>query len=202
MKSLKESVNNHLLLVVLIVTISFGISSQVFAQKPASELPKGKQTSLGLYVTSKEAYDMWKKTPEKVNILDVRTPEEYLFVGHAEMASNVSLYFQSFEWDAEKKRFPMVANPDFIEQVKKVYQTDDLILITCRSGGRSARAADQLAEVGFKNVYSITDGFEGDKVKDEASVFEGQRMVNGWKNSGTPYTYKIDPKLMPFKNEK
>jgi len=202
MKLLKESFNNSLLLAVLFVIISFGISAQVIAQKPASELPKGKQTSLGLYVTSKEAYDMWKKTPDKVYILDVRTPEEYLFVGHAEMASNISLYFQSFEWDTEKERFPMAANPDFIEQVKKVYQTDDLILITCRSGGRSARAADQLAEAGFKNVYSITDGFEGDKVKDEASVFEGQRMVNGWKNSGIPYTYKIDPDLMPFKKEK
>ena len=189
----------HLSLFLFIGILSLSYAT---AQKKASELPKGKQTSLGLYITSKEAYDMWKKTPEKVKILDVRTPEEYLFVGHAEMASNISLYFQSFEWDMEKERFPMVPNPDFIEQVKKVYQTDDLILITCRSGGRSARATDQLAEAGFKNVYTITDGFEGDKVKDETSVFEGQRMVNGWKNSGIPYTYNIDPKLMPFKKEK
>ena len=147
MKLLKESFNNSLLLAVLFVIISFGISAQVIAQKPASELPKGKQTSLGLYVTSKEAYDMWKKTPDKVYILDVRTPEEYLFVGHAEMASNISLYFQSFEWDTEKERFPMAANPDFIEQVKKVYQTDDLILITCRSGGRSARVKNFMIPV-------------------------------------------------------
>jgi hypothetical protein len=45
------------------------------------ELPKGKQTSLGLYVTAKEAYDTWKTDPVKVKILDVRTAEEYLFMG-------------------------------------------------------------------------------------------------------------------------
>ena len=45
MKLLKESFNNSLLLAVLFVIISFGISAQVIAQKPASELPKGKQTA-------------------------------------------------------------------------------------------------------------------------------------------------------------
>ena len=35
-----------------------------------------RQTVLGLYVTAKEAYDMWQADPEGVTILDVRTPEE------------------------------------------------------------------------------------------------------------------------------
>lgn len=30
-------------------------------QKAAPEIPKDKQTTLGLYVTAKEAYDMWQK---------------------------------------------------------------------------------------------------------------------------------------------
>jgi len=202
MKTLQDSIKKHLLLTILLTTVAIGTTPFAFGQKKASELPKSKQTSLGLYVTSKEAYDMWSKEQDKVKILDVRTQEEYLFVGHAEMATNVSLYFQSYEWDAEKNRFPMVANPDFIKQVKQIYETDDLILITCRSGGRSARAVDELAEAGFKNVYTITDGFEGDKVKDETSVFVGQRKVNGWKNSGIPFTNKIDPYLLPFKKVK
>ena len=46
-----------------------------------TDLPAAKQTALGLYVTAKEAYDMWQADPEKVKILDVRTPEEFLFVG-------------------------------------------------------------------------------------------------------------------------
>ena len=53
---------------------------------PYANLPKGKQTVLGLYVSAKEAYERWKAEPDKVMILDVRTPEEYLFVGHPTMA--------------------------------------------------------------------------------------------------------------------
>ena len=37
-----------------------------------------RQTTLGLYVTAKEAYDMWQADPEGVKILDVRTPEEWV----------------------------------------------------------------------------------------------------------------------------
>ena len=47
-----------------------------------TQLPKGKQTTLGLYVTAAKAYEMWKAAPDKVKVIDVRTPEEYAFVGH------------------------------------------------------------------------------------------------------------------------
>jgi len=57
-------------------------------------------------------------------------------------------------------------------------------------------AVNLLANAGFRNVYNITDGMEGDEVKDPDSVFDGQRLVNGWKNSGLPWTYKIDPERM------
>jgi hypothetical protein len=32
---------------------------------------------------------------------------------------------------------------------------------------------------------------EGDVVTDANSVFEGQRLKNGWKNSGCPWTYSL-----------
>jgi rhodanese-related sulfurtransferase len=166
------------------------------AQETKPELPKEKQTSIGLYVTSKEAYEMWKSVPEKVKIIDVRTAEEYLYVGHPAMAWNIPLFFQTYEWDAVKNHFPMKPNPDFISKVKQIANPNDILLVTCRSGGRSAMAVNQLATAGFKNVYNITDGFEGDTVADKESVFSGQRMKNGWKNSGLPFTYTIDPKLM------
>jgi rhodanese-related sulfurtransferase len=54
-------------------------------------------------------------------------------------------------------------------------------------------AVNLLAKAGFKNVYNITDGMEGDAVKDAESMFRGQRLVNGWKNAGLPWTYEIDP---------
>ena len=66
----------------------------------------------------------------------------------------------------------------------------------CRSGGRSALAVNQLAKAGFVNAYNIIDGMEGDKVDDPESVFIGKRMKNGWKNSGSPWTYDVNPELI------
>jgi rhodanese-related sulfurtransferase len=159
-------------------------------------IPKGKQTVLGLYVTAKEAYEKWKAEPEKVTIIDVRTAEEYIFVGHPAMAWKIPVAAQVYEWDAAKGHFPMKLLPDFVSRVSEVAKPDDTLLVTCRSGGRSAIAVNMLAQAGFKHAYNIIDGIEGDVVDDPASVFLGQRLRNGWKNSGCPWTYKCTPDRM------
>jgi rhodanese-related sulfurtransferase len=64
----------------------------------------------------------------------------------------------------------------------------------CRSGSRSASATNLLSENGYKNVYTVTDGYEGDKAK--SGDMKGQRVVNGWKNSGLPWSYKLDKSKM------
>ena len=56
-------------------------------------------------------------------------------------------------------------NTEFANQVKAVFQPNDTILVTCRSGGRSALAVNLLASLGYENVFNITDGFEGDTRK-------------------------------------
>jgi rhodanese-related sulfurtransferase len=151
-----------------------------------------RQTSLGLYVTAKEAYDLWQADPEGVRILDVRTPEEYVFVGHAPMAWNIPLAFQSFEWDPDKHGFHWDLNPAFLPAVQAWAKPGDTILVSCRSGGRSAMAINLLAKHGYTAAWNIVDGMEGGQVKDPDSVFHGMRMKNGWKNSGLPWTYEID----------
>jgi len=187
---------------VFVIAATVALAAAAAASDPptsppaATQLPAGKQTTLALYVTSREAYERWKAAPDKVTILDVRTPEEYLFIGHADMAWNVPLATQTWQWDAEKKQFPMQPLPDFVARVEKIAKPGDTLLVMCRSGGRSAMAVNLLAKAGFTNVYNITDGMEGDAVKDPDSVFNGQRLVNGWKNSGLPWTYKIDPERM------
>jgi len=185
------------LLVLLIVNAAMSEEPPSNAAMP--KIPKGKETTLGLYVTAKEAYRRWQDRPETVKILDVRTTEEFLFVGHASMAWSIPASLQTYEWDADKGQLPMQPNPDFVSQVQTVFAPEDTILVMCRSGGRSARAVNQLAEAGFKHVYNILDGMEGDKVDDPESVFFGQRMKNGWKNSGVPWTYDVAPErvLLP-----
>jgi rhodanese-related sulfurtransferase len=159
-------------------------------------VPKEKQTSLGLYLRAGEAYEKWKADPKQVKILDVRTPEEYVFVGHPAMAWNVPLKLQTYEWDASGRKLPMKPNPSFVAQVKELFKPSDTILVICRSGGRSAQAVNLLAEAGFKQVYTIVDGMEGDAIDDPESVFNGKRMKNGWKNSGLPWTCDLDPEKM------
>jgi rhodanese-related sulfurtransferase len=161
-----------------------------------ANIPKGKQTALGLYVTAREAYEKWKADPDKVKIIDVRTPEEYLFVGHPTMAWKIPLAAQTYKWDAAKGQFPMKPLPDFVSRVSEAVKPDDTLMVMCRSGGRSAMAVNALAKAGFKHVYNIIDGMEGDTVEDSASVFLGQRLKNGWKNSGCPWTYKLTPDQM------
>ena len=156
-----------------------------------ANIPAGKQTALGLYVTAKETYEQWQAAPEKVMIIDVRTPEEFLFVGSPTMAWRIPVATQSYEWDAEKMKFPMQIIPDFVSRVQAVAKPDDTIMVMCRSGGRSAIAANLLAKAGFTKVYNIIDGMEGDGNGDSDSVAQG-----GWKNSGCPWTKKITPDQM------
>ena len=172
-----------------------------FSQEAKHEIPKGKQTVLGLYLTSKEAYEKWQADPEKVKVLDVRTPEEYIFIGHAEMAWNIPLAFQTYEWDEAKEHYSIEPSAGFVDLVKDQFGPEDTIMVTCRSGGRSAMAINILAKNGFKNLYNIIDGMEGDTVKDPESLYMGKRMKNGWKNSGLPWTYEINPNKMKLPEE-
>ncbi len=160
------------------------------------QIARARQTTLGLYVTAREAYEMWLVDSDEVKILDVRTPEEFVFTGHAPMAWNIPFAFLAYEWDGEKKAFPWGLNPDFVAAVREWAEPDDTILVSCRSGGRAAMAIDQLAAAGFTNAYNVLDGMEGSRVDDAESVFDGIRMKNGWKNSGLPWTYDIDPGRM------
>ena len=161
-----------------------------------ANLPKVKQTALGLYVTAKEAYELWQVDPENVMILDVRTQEEYLFVGHPPMAWKIPVIAQSYDWDAEKGAFPMQLMADFVDRVKQVASQDATIMALCRSGGRSAIAANLLARAGFSKVYNIIDGMEGDGNGDSEAIAHSTQPPNGWKNSSCPWTKKLTPERL------
>jgi rhodanese-related sulfurtransferase len=163
---------------------------------PRTSLPKEKQTTLGLYVTAKEAYAKWQAAPDSIKIIDVRTPEEFLFVGHPTVAWKIPVFAQSYEWNAEKQQFPMKPLPDFVARVSGIAKPDDTLMVMCRAGGRGAIAANMLAQAGFKNVYNIVDGMEGDATGDSESVAKAQPKTDGWLNSGCPWTKKLTPERM------
>jgi len=188
---------------IVMIAMLCGFTAISFAAdnaKPASaaeemQLPEGKQTTLGLYVTAAQAYEMWKATPGKVQVVDVRTPEEYAFVGHPEMAWNIPMAFVTYQRKDGKTEYNVKMNSAFVAEVKGIAGPADILLVTCRSGDRSATAVNMLAEAGFTNAFTIVDGVEGDKVEDPGSVFVGKRMRNGWKNSA-PWVYGFDPEKL------
>ena len=160
----------------------------------ALEIPKEKQTKLGKYVDAREAAAVVKAERDKVVFVDVRTRGELQFVGWTpEIDGTVAFVEMSQfgEWDDKAARYKLEPNPVFSDSVgallaKKGLGKDGKVLLMCRSGDRSARAVDALAGAGFTNVYSVIDGFEGDMSPD------GRRSVNGWKNAGLPWAYKLD----------
>ena len=189
------------LFVVVLAVLSSFFFVPALAGLEEAEVPENKRASLGLYATAVDAFQAWEAEPDAVTILDVRTPEEFMFVGHPDMAINVPLFMQTLNWDEERGRFEMVPNPDFVDAVKGMLDPDDQIFVICRSGGRSAMAVDMLAESGFTNAWTVIDGMEGDKVKDESSPDYGHRTINGWKNAGLPWTYVIDSERMRLPSE-
>lgn len=186
---------NRLLLTQLITfALCFAFAVTALAADPPQD--QRKHTKLGKYVTAIEAYEMWRAAPDSVFIVDVRTPEEYDFLGHPAMAANVPVQLWAGAFDAKKKAFPLVANAKFVDAMKQSFKPADTLVLMCRSGHRSVVAANKLAEAGFTNVYNMVDGFEGDKVADKASPDFGKRTKEGWRNSKAPWTYDLDEKLV------
>jgi rhodanese-related sulfurtransferase len=105
-------------------------------------------------------------------IVDVRTAEEYKYVGHVPGAPLV-------QWQSGPA---LVRNPRFTKELGARAGKEDVILLLCRSGKRSAAAAEAATRAGFRNVFNIREGFEGDISAD------GQRgATGGWRYHGLPW---------------
>ena len=189
---------------VLLLGLALTISSTfAIADVDISKLAKKKQTPQSLYLTSKQAYEVKSQNPHDSLFIDVRTRAELEFVGMTEVVDvNIPYMLHDKEsWNAKKKHFVSEPNSSFsiaIEDTikKKGFTKDSKIIVMCRSGSRSAKAANLLNNLGYKNVYSVVDGFEGDKAKSGAT--KGHRTVNGWKNAGLPWSYKLTVSKMYF----
>lgn len=91
-------------------------------------------------VSPQEVYDaVYNKSNTSLQLVDVRTAEEY-GVSHLKDAQNIC-----------------VTEEDFQEKVKTL-DKDKPVYVYCKSGGRSAKAAVILAEMGFTKIYDIAGG--------------------------------------------
>ncbi len=125
-------------------------------------------------MTPAEAHALLREHPDAV-LVDVRSHPELDFVGMIEGGKHIP-------W----QNYPgMTPNPDFDQQIKKEVTPDNILLLLCRTGGRSLAAAEHLADLGYRHCYNILGGFEGKQDQ------QGQRgKVEGWKASGLPWKHK------------
>lgn len=185
-----------------LIAVSTLMAAPVFAVTSA-DLPEIKRSHSGLYLEAKEVPVFIDRHggSGKVLFVDIRTRAEAMYVGMPTGVDALVPYVEHQEimtdWDAKRGMYQLEPVQDFVPemqrrlQAKGLAKTDAVVLI-CRSGDRSSRAANRLAEDGWTQVYSVVDGFEGDMSKD------GRREVNGWKNAGLPWSYKLAREKMYF----
>lgn len=164
-----------------------------------NQVPEAKRTETQHYLLPQEVYEFKAKDATQTLLVDIRTPSELQFVGYTQMIDGNVPYisYDYSEWDSKIKEYKRDFNSGFVGQVEGLLakagltgKKDTRIILMCRSGDRSARAADLMAKSGYTNVWSAIEGFEGDKAKDGPT--KGKRTVNGWKNANLPWTYDLD----------
>lgn len=97
-----------------------------------------KNQANGVQVLDTAKYEK-KMTQPGVQLVDVRTPEEFN-EGHLQNAVNIDITADDF--DAKVASF----------------DKEKPILVYCKSGGRSSKAATRLKELGFKNIFDLEGG--------------------------------------------
>jgi rhodanese-related sulfurtransferase len=108
-----------------------------------------------------------------VLLVDVRSGEERHFVGYIPGSLHVP-------WATGTA---LTRNPRFVRELEnKIGGKDVPVLLLCRSGRRSALAAEAATKAGFTSVFSVLEGFEG-----EIDAAQQRGRVDGWRFHGLPW---------------
>lgn len=122
--------------------------------------------------TPSAAESTLREEPDAI-YLDVRSEPEFN-AGHPAGAYNIPLLHLD---EATGRPEP---NAEFERVVVSVLPKAATIIVGCQSGGRSQRAAEILAGLGFAEVSNMQGGFGG------ARDPSGQVTMAGWQESGLP----------------
>lgn len=105
-------------------------------------------------------------------LVDVRTQEERKFVGHVPGSVHVA-------WASGTS---LTRNPRFVRELEAKVGKNATVLLLCRSGKRSALAAEAAAKAGFTRVFNVLEGFEG-----EINAQQHRGSADGWRFHGLPW---------------
>ena len=142
----------------------------------ADVLEAAKQSAVteGLKYAGKVSPDeAWKLFVNgQAHLVDVRAIEERKFVGHVPNTFHIA-------WQTGPA---LIKNPRFLRELESKLSKDSVILLLCRSGKRSAAAAEAATAAGFKHVFNVHEGFEGDLDENQQRGSSG-----GWRQRGLPW---------------
>ncbi|MQA41936.1 rhodanese-like domain-containing protein [Rugamonas aquatica] len=137
----------------------------VKAEAQSSQLPYAGGVSPGV------AWQLF--STQRVLLVDVRTAEERKFVGHVADSIHVP-------WATGTA---LTRNPRFVRELEsKIGGKDVPALLLCRSGKRSALAAEAAAKAGLSNIFNVLEGFEG-----EIDAQQQRGKADGWRFRGLPW---------------
>ena len=109
-------------------------------------------------------------------LVDVRSTEESKFVGHVPGSQHVA-------WATGTA---LTRNPRFVRELEaklaKDGGKDAVVLLLCRSGKRSVLAAEAAAAAGFRHVFNVLEGFEG-----EIDAQQHRGGGDGWRFHNLPW---------------
>jgi len=141
-------------------------------------------------------------TEANVYILDVRSGQEWKWVGHPGPNGLADSEGQGLSFNSganlegkvvniahliDNGVGGLIANPSFDTDVIGRFGTDDILLTLCRSGVRALAAAQDLGNLGY-TTYRIEHGFQGDRNNETKPGPDTlYRDVNGWVNSKLPF---------------
>jgi rhodanese-related sulfurtransferase len=166
-------------------------------------------------ITAAKAYQM--ATEDGANIIDVRTLEEYYWVGTCAevpngmpIAYNIpwALWTYKIEEAKDTSGTPLgYYKPTMVtvEQlfrlfIKKTFKPTDKIILMCRSGDRSTDAAKYLNSIGYTNVYEIDNKLaEGGtvNVKGGKGGFQGPSIAGEY-NGYRGWPGRVSSYLSPY----
>jgi rhodanese-related sulfurtransferase len=106
-------------------------------------------------------------------LVDVRSNEERTFVGYVPGSVHVP-------WASGTA---LTRNPRFVRELEaKLGGKGKVALLLCRSGKRSALAAEAAVKAGLAFTFSVIEGFEG-----ELDDRQQRGHLNGWRQRGLPW---------------
>ncbi|WP_085316582.1 rhodanese-like domain-containing protein [Derxia lacustris] len=150
------------------------VLAEVSPSHPVLDRAREEARAAGLpYAGSVPPADAWALAQEGSAVLvDVRSGEERKFVGQVPGSVHVA-------WATGTS---LTRNPRFARELEAKVPKNAVLLLLCRSGKRSALAAEAATKAGFANAFNVLEGFEGEI--DEAHQ---RGRSDGWRFRGLPW---------------